>query len=416
MYYSVLPSSDGTYIEYFDYTTETAVPLCSDLNCKHYNKGCESYFSENECLGGIYFRHNERIYMVERAGEKDILVSYDKYGREKRTDAVLADKDSLVGINNTVKDMIYYFNGKIYYMKEMKDNASVETNIVICYIDLCNQFTVHEIDKISVKVNQKDNLFRFINNSHNIYILGLVNGDKTQKEDSKLYCIKIVEDKELVYMLNEEKNNFEDQLTGIAYDWKNETVIDDDENIYFTTWEKINTVSINRVNGRNVVIKYNLNDSSNSIIYELPQREDACVIPMSIRIGAIDADYIYINYGYTSLEEKQKLANNSGVLVIGYDGKEVNNIEFTLDHKKAKEYNKGEKGARSGIVEVYGVDDKYLYVSTNEPALEGIYLSETVTGMREDAEKNTGNVNFLLALPVEKIKTTVSNSDWISMM
>lgn len=416
MYYSVLPSSEGTYIEYFDYNTETAVPLCSDINCKHYNEECESYFSEDECLGGLYFQHDERIYMVERAGEKDLLVSYDKYGREKRTDAVLADKDSLVGINNTVQDMIYYFNGKIYYIKEMTDNTSVETNIVVCCVDLRNQFTIHEIDKMSIKVNQKDNLFRFINNSHDIYMVGLVNGDKTKKEDSKVYCIKIVEDKELVYMLNEERNTFEGKFMGVSYNWKNETVIDDNENIYFTTWEKLSTVDKNRVNGRNVVIKYNLNDGSNSIIYELPQREDACVIMMAIQIGAIDANHMYVEYGYTSLEEKESIANGSGILVLDHDGKEVNNIIFTLDHEKAKEYNKGEQGVRSGIVDVYSVDDKYLYVKTDEPALDGIYLSETVTGMSEDTGKSTRDVRFLLALPIVKVTTTVSNSDWLSIM
>ena len=65
----------NSYIYYYDMVKDMTIPLCSKMDCDHMTEECEAYMSKDACLGNKIWYHNQRLYMIERTTEKDILVS-----------------------------------------------------------------------------------------------------------------------------------------------------------------------------------------------------------------------------------------------------------------------------------------------------------------------------------------------------
>ena len=82
---SPVSSEEYKFMFYYDMVNANSVALCSNVNCTHDNAECEAYLSDEECLGSTIWYYGGRIYMIEKTKEKDILVSYDKTLRDKKS-------------------------------------------------------------------------------------------------------------------------------------------------------------------------------------------------------------------------------------------------------------------------------------------------------------------------------------------
>ena len=83
-------NNSNMYIYYYDMIKDMTIPLCSKVDCDHRTDECEAYISQNICVGSKIWYHNERLYMIEKTEEKDILVSYDKTMRDKKEEKTLS--------------------------------------------------------------------------------------------------------------------------------------------------------------------------------------------------------------------------------------------------------------------------------------------------------------------------------------
>ena len=130
--------SDNTnsYIYYYDMVKQEAIPLCSDIDCDHKTKDCEAYISSDMCLSSKIWYHNQRIYMIEKTAEKDILVSYNKTMRDKKEEKTLSIDGYSVNGN---KNNACISHGKLYYM------LAGNNTIMLCSVSLSDDSQPHII-------------------------------------------------------------------------------------------------------------------------------------------------------------------------------------------------------------------------------------------------------------------------------
>lgn len=88
---AAISTGSERFLYYFDMVNKSVMPLCTKLNCEHNSQDCDAYVSDKSRVTGGLWYYNNRLYMIERTDEKDLLVSYDKTGRDKKTEAVLSE-------------------------------------------------------------------------------------------------------------------------------------------------------------------------------------------------------------------------------------------------------------------------------------------------------------------------------------
>lgn len=106
---------------------DMTIPLCSKMDCDHRTEECEAYMSKDACLGNKIWYHNQRLYMIERTTEKDILVSYDKTMRDKKEEKTLSINGLSVNKNDNSACLT---NGKLYY------EISGDNQIYLCAVPI----------------------------------------------------------------------------------------------------------------------------------------------------------------------------------------------------------------------------------------------------------------------------------------
>ena len=117
----------NSYIYYYDMVKDMTIPLCSKMDCDHRTEECEAYMSKDACLGNKIWYHNQRLYMIERTTEKDILVSYDKTMRDKKEEKTLSINGLSVNKNDNSACLT---NGKLYY------EISGDNQIYLCAVPI----------------------------------------------------------------------------------------------------------------------------------------------------------------------------------------------------------------------------------------------------------------------------------------
>lgn len=113
---SPVSSENYKFMYYYDMINNNSVALCSKVDCAHDDAECEAYLSDYERLGSAVWYYDGRIYMIEKTKEKDILVSYDKTLRDKKTEKTLSiDGMSISSAWGEIKyaDVV---NGYMYYL------------------------------------------------------------------------------------------------------------------------------------------------------------------------------------------------------------------------------------------------------------------------------------------------------------
>lgn len=120
-------NNSNMYIYYYDMIKDMTIPLCSKVDCDHRTDECEAYISQNICVGSKIWYHNERLYMIEKTEEKDILVSYDKTMRDKKEEKTLSING--LSVNKNSKNACIT-NGKLYY------ELSGDNSLFICAVSL----------------------------------------------------------------------------------------------------------------------------------------------------------------------------------------------------------------------------------------------------------------------------------------
>ena len=113
---SPVSSEEYKFMFYYDMVNANSVALCSNVNCTHDNAECEAYLSDEECLGSTIWYYGGRIYMIEKTKEKDILVSYDKTLRDKKSEKTLSTEG--MSLSSAWGDIKYadIVNGYMYYL------------------------------------------------------------------------------------------------------------------------------------------------------------------------------------------------------------------------------------------------------------------------------------------------------------
>lgn len=113
---SPVSSEEYKFMFYYDMVNANSVALCSNVNCTHDNAECEAYLSDDECLGSTIWYCGGRIYMIEKTKEKDILVSYDKTLRDKKSEKTLSTEG--MSLSSAWGDIKYadIVNGYMYYL------------------------------------------------------------------------------------------------------------------------------------------------------------------------------------------------------------------------------------------------------------------------------------------------------------
>ncbi|MDO5381389.1 MAG: hypothetical protein Q4F06_01535 [Eubacteriales bacterium] len=337
-----LNKSNGTYISYFDYESKTSVPLCSNINCNHYNHGCNSYFDENQCLGGMFYDYNGRIYMIERTDQKDVLVSYDKYGQNKNNELELSSEKQYVGYNGAFKkSMSRLFKDKLFFVRYNNDDKGSIVNLTICYVDMQKKDKVNEVGEIQVFKNQRGEIVKFIENSNNIYLL-TQQSQTSNTTDRKRECYKInIGEHKLENIIKCSSTEFSSIVKGDTYYWLDETIIDDDENLYFSSWEFTREISNVSSDGEYVLNKFNTSNSTNQIIYVLNHNNNV-VGPSGLKLKGMDSQYIYLDFKYNSNSENQSeisvIENGNGIKIIDKQGNEVKTICFSVNYERDLNY------------------------------------------------------------------------------
>ena len=110
---AAISTGSERFLYYFDMVNKSVMPLCTKLNCEHNSQDCDAYVPDKSRVTGGLWYYNNRLYMIERTDEKDLLVSYDKTGRDKKTEAVLSVNGMSVVSS---RQRACFSHGKLYYI------------------------------------------------------------------------------------------------------------------------------------------------------------------------------------------------------------------------------------------------------------------------------------------------------------
>lgn len=119
----------GYELYYYDRTQDRAVPLCSKINCKHDDKSCEAYFTNDKCMNGFIWYQNNSLFRIERDIDTGnmYLVSFNRDGSNPTRGNILWNGDN---IRYTKLKTIYYrsmvmHKGYLYYTFQLDVNDDV---------------------------------------------------------------------------------------------------------------------------------------------------------------------------------------------------------------------------------------------------------------------------------------------------
>ena len=356
-------NNSNMYIYYYDMIKDMTIPLCSKVDCDHRTDECEAYISQNICVGSKIWYHNQRLYMIEKTEEKDILVSYDKTMRDKKEEKTLSING--LSVNKNSKNACIT-NGKLYY------ELSGDNSLFICAVSLNSDEQAYVVKEYVSEYNYYERVSLYpIEDKIYVNWLSGVSADKS------LYYIEQIDiSTDKVSRLCDMNEKYP-EISSTIINWNSETYFDKDGNLYFTCVDKDNYM----------VKKLNIStgDIKDLYVQELQHEKDYGYV----HLKNYDGNYIYIYKGVNlmalsgkPLDEQFKKYDNY-IYILDTDG----NVKDTVTLN-------GTDDTAGGNIpgEFYGGDDRCLLIVFSKYDIKGLELSEEKTALRaeliEEARKN----------------------------
>lgn len=346
-------NNSNMYIYYYDMIKDMTIPLCSKVDCDHRTDECEAYISQNICVGSKIWYHNERLYMIEKTEEKDILVSYDKTMRDKKEEKTLSING--LSVNKNSKNACIT-NGKLYY------ELSGDNSLFICAVSLNSDEQAYVVKEYVSEYNYYERVSLYpIEDKIYVNWLSGVSADKS------LYYIEQIDiSTDKVSRLCDMNEKYP-EISSTIINWNSETYFDKDGNLYFTCVDKDNYM----------VKKLNIStgDIKDLYVQELQHEKDYGYV----HLKNYDGNYIYIYKGVNlmalsgkPLDEQFKKYDNY-IYILDTDG----NIKDTVILN-----NTDEKVSGNISAEFYGGDEQCLLIGFSTHDIKGLELSEEEQNLR----------------------------------
>lgn len=346
-------NNSNMYIYYYDMIKDMTIPLCSKVDCDHRTDECEAYISQNICVGSKIWYHNERLYMIEKTEEKDILVSYDKTMRDKKEEKTLSING--LSVNKSSKNACIT-NGKLYY------ELSGDNSLFICAVSLNSDEQAYVVKEYVSEYNYYERVSLYpIEDKIYVNWLSGVSADKS------LYYIEQIDiSTDKVSRLCDMNEKYP-EISSTIINWNSETYFDKDGNLYFTCVDKDNYM----------VKKLNIStgDIKDLYVQELQHEKDYGYV----HLKNYDGNYIYIYKGVNlmalsgkPLDEQFKKYDNY-IYILDTDG----NIKDTVILN-----NTDEKVSGNISAEFYGGDERCLLIGFSTHDIKGLELSEEEQNLR----------------------------------
>lgn len=346
-------NNSNMYIYYYDMIKDMTIPLCSKVDCDHRTDECEAYISQNICVGSKIWYHNERLYMIEKTEEKDILVSYDKTMRDKNEEKTLSING--LSVNKNSKNACIT-NGKLYY------ELSGDNSLFICAVSLNSDEQAYVVKEYVSEYNYYERVSLYpIEDKIYVNWLSGVSADKS------LYYIEQIDiSTDKVSRLCDMNEKYP-EISSTIINWNSETYFDKDGNLYFTCVDKDNYM----------VKKLNIStgDIKDLYVQELQHEKDYGYV----HLKNYDGNYIYIYKGVNlmalsgkPLDEQFKKYDNY-IYILDTDG----NIKDTVILN-----NTDEKVSGNISAEFYGGDERCLLIGFSTHDIKGLELSEEEQNLR----------------------------------
>ena len=346
-------NNSNMYIYYYDMIKDMTIPLCSKVDCDHRTDECEAYISQNICVGSKIWYHNERLYMIEKTEEKDILVSYDKTMRDKKEEKTLSING--MSVNENSKNACVT-NGKLYY------ELSGDNSLFICAVSLNSDEQAYVVKEYVSEYNYYERISLYpIEDKIYVNWLSGVSADKS------LYYIEQIDiSTDKVSRLCDMNEKYP-EISSTIINWNSETYFDKDGNLYFTCVDKDNYI----------VKKLNIStgDIKDLYVQELQHEKDYGYV----HLKNYDGNYIYIYKGVNlmalsgkPLDEQFKKYDNY-IYILDTDG----NIKDTVILN-----NTDEKVSGNISAEFYGGDERCLLIGFSTHDIKGLELSEEEQNLR----------------------------------
>lgn len=346
-------NNSNMYIYYYDMIKDMTIPLCSKVDCDHRTDECEAYISQNICVGSKIWYHNERLYMIEKTEEKDILVSYDKTMRDKKEEKTLSING--LSVNKNSKNACIT-NGKLYY------ELSGDNSLFICAVSLNSDEQAYVVKEYVSEYNYYERVSLYpIEDKIYVNWLSGVSADKS------LYYIEQIDiSTDKVSRLCDMNEKYP-EISSTIINWNSETYFDKDGDLYFTCVDKDNYM----------VKKLNIStgDIKDLYVQELQHEKDYGYV----HLKNYDGNYIYIYKGVNlmalsgkPLDEQFKKYDNY-IYILDTDG----NIKDTVILN-----NTDEKVSGNISAEFYGGDERCLLIGFSTHDIKGLELSEEEQNLR----------------------------------
>lgn len=346
-------NNSNMYIYYYDMIKDMTIPLCSKVDCDHRTDECEAYISQNICVGSKIWYHNERLYMIEKTEEKDILVSYDKTMRDKKEEKTLSING--LSVNKNSKNACIT-NGKLYY------ELSGDNSLFICAVSLNSDEQAYVVKEYVSEYNYYERVSLYpIEDKIYVNWLSGVSADKS------LYYIEQIDiSTDKVSRLCDMNEKYP-EISSTIINWNSETYFDKDGNLYFTCVDKDNYM-IKKLN-------ISTGDIKDLYVQELQHEKDYGYV----HLKNYDGNYIYIYKGVNlmalsgkPLDEQFKKYDNY-IYILDTDG----NIKDTVILN-----NTDEKVSGNISAEFYGGDERCLLIGFSTHDIKGLELSEEEQNLR----------------------------------
>ena len=346
-------NNSNMYIYYYDMIKDMTIPFCSKVDCDHRTDECEAYISQNICVGSKIWYHNQRLYMIEKTEEKDILVSYDKTMRDKKEEKTLSING--LSVNKNSKNACIT-NGKLYY------ELSGDNSLFICAVSLNSDEQAYVVKEYVSEYNYYERVSLYpIEDKIYVNWLSGVSADKS------LYYIEQIDiSTDKVSRLCDMNEKYP-EISSTIINWNSETYFDKDGNLYFTCVDKDNYM----------VKKLNIStgDIKDLYVQELQHEKDYGYV----HLKNYDGNYIYIYKGVNlmalsgkPLDEQFKKYDNY-IYILDTDG----NIKDTVILN-----NTDEKVSGNISAEFYGGDERCLLIGFSTHDIKGLELSEEEQNLR----------------------------------
>lgn len=382
------------FIYFYDMKNQTSLPLCSKLNCEHDDENCDAYITDNECVGNGIWYYKERLYMVERTAEKDLLVSYDKNGRDKKKQAELS-----VG-GGTVRTGSKVTGGKLYY------HISDGDRFIVYSVSLTEKEAPEQIMEyeLNYKYRVKLNLYATDNGLY----MQFMGADDIDSQEY-IYDYYDIASGELKNCYNSKENEL-DVRGKIESKSDVDNIFYEDNSVYFVS-----------VDGAEFII--------NRLNFDTKKCEEIYVLDTSeyneseswVSFKGYDGTYMYI---YEQIDPMFK-RNHDGAVgdnlhVVDVNGKLVDKLHFERNEQFVeKNGNFTERGSTVSFSTFCCGDDRYILAVTDRGDLKGLELSDkwvekySVIYKNMGSNKKTGKINAVGVIDKKQIGTGSFN--WINV-